>query len=67
MQQQRLQPRKSVAELTKGLWANPSQSVDRFPAASHLPTLTKNAVLYSYEHDRVFSSESHVRLMGRPR
>ena len=64
---QKRNPGLSAHELTKILWANPSQSLDRMPVTTTPATLTTSTELYSFAHDTVLSGEAVLRGMGWPR
>ena len=54
-------------EVAKGLWANPSQDIDRKPWSSSGPMgLATSIFLYSYEHDIGLSGFANLRIIGHP-
>ena len=55
----------SVPELTKGAWANLSQSVLRLACnRGEVPTITQNSLIYSYEHNVTLSGAARMQLIG---
>lgn len=59
-------PESTTAEVAKGFWANVSQAIQRKPWATHLGSLTRGSVHYSFEHDLVLSGHLQLRAMGIP-
>ena len=56
----------SRADIARGLWANPSQSVVRSPWTTNLGTGVTTSEFYSFEHDVMLSGHAHMRVMGFP-
>ena len=52
--------------MVKGLFANPSQMVDRMAVGYRPATPSTKLMLYSYEHDRCVSPGGMMRCLGFP-
>ena len=59
---------KSMTEVRKDLWGNPSQSVQRLKSSGHggFPCLTRSALPYSYEFDWRLSGAGCLQVQGAP-
>ena len=57
----------SNEELIKDVFCNIQQSVSRLPLTrDHLPCFGTNTIIYSFQHDQVFTGSSHLRFIGWP-
>ena len=54
------------AELVRGLWCNPGQSVARLPYSRRPATFSSSLEQYSYEKDCALSGEAHLNCAGWP-
>jgi len=65
---QRVQmPQATTAELTKNLWVDYSQAVQRMPWSRGLRTACTSSMFYSFEQDVSTSGFDMMRLLGWPR
>ena len=60
-------PSVDVETLARGLWANPSQMVDRLPVQHGLFTPTSSVENYSFEKDAALSAGALMTLIGWPK
>ena len=56
----------STSGITRDLWCDPSQGIQRKPWSNHPCCLTQATEMYSYEADAVLSGLGHLQLMGFP-
>jgi len=59
-------PNLSLSQVTKGLFVNTSQGVQRTQICYSFPTPTTSSCVYSYEKDQVISGRSTMKLIGFP-
>jgi hypothetical protein len=57
-------PNQNAAEISKGLWIDLSQSLNRKPISRLGFHLNRRSVMYSFEHDRCLSALANLRTMG---
>ena len=63
----RKRPGVSVQKVVQGLWANPSQNVDRLPFSTKPATFSSGLTQYSFEKDAVLSAAGHLKCVGWPK